>query len=46
MNIGGIPDRRIPCGDENAHMVSFLPDDRSRHVTGAHLSLPADYTPA
>ncbi len=46
MNIGGIPEGRIPGGDEIAHMVSFLADDRSRHVNGANISVDGGYTAA
>ncbi len=44
MNIGDIPEGRIPGGDEVAHVVSFLADDRSRHVNGANLSVDGGYT--
>ncbi|MBF43367.1 MAG: SDR family oxidoreductase [Acidimicrobiales bacterium] len=44
MNLGGIPEGRIPSGDEIAHVVSFLADDRSRHLNGANLSVDGGYT--
>ena len=44
MNIGGIPEGRLPAGDEVAHVVAFLADERSRHVNGANISVDGGYT--
>ena len=46
MNISGIPEGRLPAGDEIAHLVAFLADDRSRHVNGANISVDGGYTAA
>ena len=46
MNIGGIPEGRLPAGDEVAHVVAFLADERSRHVNGANISVDGGYTAA
>jgi len=44
MNLPDIPQGRIPSGDEIADLVSFLAGDRSRHITGANISIDGGYT--
>ena len=44
MNLPGIPEGRLPAGEEVAHVVSFLADERSRHVNGANVSVDGGYT--
>ena len=39
-----IPEGRIPDGSEVAELVAFLADDRSRHITGANISIDGGYT--
>ena len=39
-----IPAGRIPAGSEVAELVAFLADDRSRHITGANISIDGGYT--
>jgi 2,3-dihydro-2,3-dihydroxybenzoate dehydrogenase len=44
MNLPDIPEGRIPDGSEVAELVAFLADDRSRHITGANISIDGGYT--
>ena len=44
MNLPDIPPGRIPRGDDIADLVSFLAGDRSRHITGANISIDGGYT--
>ena len=44
MNLPDIPEGRIPDGSEVAELVDFLADDRSRHITGANISIDGGYT--
>ena len=43
-NLPDIPEGRIPDGSEVAELVAFLADDRSRHITGASISIDGGYT--
>ena len=43
-NLPDIPEGRIPDGSEVAELVAFLADDRSRHITGANISIDGGYT--
>ena len=44
INLPDIPEGRLPTGEEIAHVVSFLADDRSRHLNGANISVDGGYT--
>jgi len=44
MNLPSIPEGRVPAGEEIAHVVSFLADERSRHVNGANVSVDGGFT--
>jgi len=44
MNLPSIPEARVPSGEEIAHVVSFLADERSRHVNGANVSVDGGFT--
>ena len=44
LNLSDIPQGRIPDGSEVAELVAFLADDRSRHITGANISIDGGYT--
>ena len=43
-NLPDIPEGRIPDGSEVAELVAVLADDRSRHITGANISIDGGYT--
>jgi len=43
-NLPDIPEGRIPDGSEVAELVALLADDRSRHITGANISIDGGYT--
>ena len=43
-NLPDIPEGRIPDGAVVAELVAFLADDRSRHITGANISIDGGYT--
>ena len=43
-NLPDIPEGRIPDGSEVAELVASLADDRSRHITGANISIDGGYT--
>ncbi|MDG2907857.1 MAG: SDR family NAD(P)-dependent oxidoreductase [Acidimicrobiales bacterium] len=44
LNLSDIPQGRIPDSSEVAELVAFLADDRSRHITGANISIDGGYT--
>ena len=44
LNLSDIPQGKIPDGSEVAELVAFLADDRSRHITGANISIDGGYT--
>ncbi len=43
-NIVGIPQGRIPGANEIAHVVAFLCDDLSAHITGTNIPVDGGYT--